>query len=155
MPKLVTSRGDYGLLLMAFLSEKLVDGPQPISKAANYFHLPQPFLEQIALDLRRAHLLGSRRGKGGGYFLVRSPERISVIEVIEALEGPLHMVTCQLTDCVAAGECLTRDFWLILQRHLHKTLREVTLADLVTHAPHQLLPIAGSVVANSQLKRRR
>lgn len=142
MPKFLTSRGDYGLLLMIFLSNYSRSEPKSISEIASFFNLPQPFLEQIALDLRRAHLVSARRGKDGGYFLSRSPNRISVIEVIEAAEGPLQIVTCQGGECVSSPKCMTHGFWLVLQKHLHKTLREITLADLAKQSPHKLLPLS-------------
>jgi Rrf2 family iron-sulfur cluster assembly transcriptional regulator len=142
MPKFLTSRGDYGLLLTIFLADYSGSDPKPISEIASFFNLPQAFLEQIALDLRRAHLVSAKRGKDGGYFLTREPNRISVIEVIEAAEGPLQIVTCQGGKCASSPKCTTHDFWLVLQKHIHKTLREITLADLVKQSPHKLLPLS-------------
>lgn len=142
MPKLLTSRGDYGLLLMTYLARQPRREPQSLPEIAKALRLPQTFLEQIALDLRRAHLLAARRGKEGGYFLTRSPERISVIEVLETLEGPLQVVTCQGGKCSASSSCLTHGFWRVLQRYLHQTLRRITLTDLLTGSPHKLLPLA-------------
>jgi len=141
MPKLLTSRGDYGLLLMVFLAKNSRGGPISLSEVAFSSRLPQPFLEQIALDLRRAQLLAAKRGKHGGYLLTRRPEFISIVEVLEALEGPLQTVPCQDNKCVAPLGCLTRDFWAVFQRHLHKTLQRITLADLVAENPRKLLPI--------------
>lgn len=141
MLKLLTSRGDYGLLLTVFLADYSRFEPKSISEVASFFNLPQAFLEQIALDLRRAHLLSAKRGKDGGYFLTRDPNRISVIEVIEAAEGPLQITSCQSGECAASPNCLTQGFWLVLQKHLHKMLREITLADLAKQTPHKLLPI--------------
>lgn len=139
MPKLLTSRGDYGLLLTADLAKSWGGGPKSISEIARFYHLPGPFLERIALELRNAHLLVSLRGKKGGYFLARHPGMISVVEVLEALEGPLQIVTCQGGQCPVEGSCLTQDFWMALQRHLHGSLRKVTLADLLERSPHQVL----------------
>jgi len=141
MPKLLTSRGDYGLLLMVDLAKSFGKEPKSLSEIATFYHLPQSFLEQIALDLRRGHLLAARRGKAGGYFLNRRPEMISVIEVLEALEGPLQVVSCQGGGCPAFPNCLTQEFWQVFQRHLHRTLRGITLADLVANRPHELLSL--------------
>lgn len=141
MPKFLTSRGDYGLLLMVSLAGNSGNGPRSISEIANSLHLPPQFLEQITLELRRAGLIKSKRGKEGGYFLARPPGMISVVEVLEALEGPIRTVTCQGKDCFASPNCLTHDFWRAFQRHLHKTLQVITLADLLSKSPHKLLPI--------------
>lgn len=139
MPKLLTSRGDYGLLLSVDLAKNWGEGPRSIADVARFYHLPSSFLEQIALELRKAHLLVSLRGKSGGYVLARRPALISVVEVLEALEGPLQIVTCQGGQCPVEGSCLTQDFWMALQRHLHGSLRKVTLEDLLKRSPHQVL----------------
>ncbi len=139
MPKLLTSRGDYGLLLMVFLAKHSGNGPISLSEVSTSSHLPQPFLEQIASGLRGAQLITAKRGKNGGYILARRPEFISIVEVLEVLEGPLQTVSCQGGKC--ASPCLMRDFWTAFQRHIHKTLQKITLADLIVESPHKLLPI--------------
>ena len=140
MPRLLTSRGDYGILLMASLATGPDSSPRSISEIAASCHLPQAFLEQIAFDLRKSQLLASQRGRHGGYSLTRKPEMISLVEILEVLEGPIRAVPCQDSQCSISG-CLTRGFWEVLQRHLHKTLQRITLADLVSGNPHKLLPL--------------
>lgn len=141
MPKFLTSRGDYGLLLMVSLARNSGNGPQSISEIADSLHLSPPFLEQITFKLRRAGLIKSKRGRDGGYFITRPPGMVSVVEVLEALEGPIRIVTCQGADCLVSSNCLTHDFWRAFQRYLHKTLQTITLADLLSGSPHKLLPI--------------
>ncbi len=140
MPRLLTSKGDYGILLMASLAKSQDNSPHSLTEIAASCRLPRDFLAQIAFELRRSHLLSAKRGKAGGYFLTRRPEMISLIEILEALDGPLRTVSCQDTQCPASG-CLTRGFWEVLQRHLHKTLQKITLADLVYGNPHKILPV--------------
>ncbi|MEX0806262.1 MAG: Rrf2 family transcriptional regulator [Patescibacteria group bacterium] len=141
MPKLLTSRGDYGILLMASLAKDPDNRPRSLAEIASSCRLPQTFLEQIAFELRKAQLLGAQRGRNGGYRLSRRPEMISLVEILEVLEGPIRTVPCQDSQCTLIA-CPTRGFWEVLQRHLHKTLQRITLADLVSGNPHQLLPIA-------------
>lgn len=141
MPHLLTSKGDYGIILMASLAKYQDKYPHSLTEIAASSRLPRDFLAQIAFELRHANLLSAKRGKAGGYYLTRRPEMISLIEILEALEGPLRTAPCQETQC-SASDCLTRGFWQVLQQHLHKTLRRITLADLVAENPHRLLPIA-------------
>ena len=141
MPRLLTSRGDYGILLMATLAGDPEQRPHSLSEIASSCRLPQTFLEQIAFELRRSHLLVAQRGRNGGYSLTRRPEMISLVEILEALEGPVRAVPCQGSQCALAA-CPTRGFWEVLQRYLHKTLQKITLADLVSGSPHRLLPIS-------------
>src|SRR3990172_4111605 len=112
MPRLLTSRGDYGILLMASLAKDLDKKPHSLSEIAASCSLPLTFLEQIAFDLKKSQLLTAQRGRHGGYLLTRRPEMISLVEI-----------------------------WEVLQRHLHKTLQRVTLADLISGNPHKLIPV--------------
>ena len=139
MPKLLTSRGDYGLLVIVDLAKNLGENPRPVSDIARLYRLSPSFLEQIALGLRKAGLITSLRGKNGGYILARRPESISVVEVLEALEGPLQLVSCQGGQCPVESSCLTQDFLMVFQRHVHRSLREISVADLLAKSPHQLL----------------
>ena len=140
MPRLLTSRGDYGILLMASLAKDPDKRPHSLSEIASSCHLPLTFLEQIAFDLRKSQLLSAQRGRNGGYLLTRRPEMISLVEILEVLEGPLKTVPCQDSQC-SLSNCSTRGFWEVLQRYLHKTLQRITLADLISENPRKLLPL--------------
>ncbi|OGC38483.1 hypothetical protein A2V54_01610 [candidate division WWE3 bacterium RBG_19FT_COMBO_53_11] len=125
---------------MASLAKDPDKRPHSISEIASSCRLPQTFLEQIAFDLRKSQLLTAQRGRNGGYLLTRSPEMISLVEILEVLEGPLKTVPCQDSQC-SLSDCATRGFWEVLQRYLHKTLQRITLADLVSENPRKLLPL--------------
>ena len=140
MPRLLTSRGDYGILLMASLAKDPDKRPHSLSEISASCHLPLTCLEQIAFDLRKSQLLSAQRGRNGGYLLTRRPEMISLVEILEVLEGPLKTVPCQDSQC-SLSNCSTRGFWEVLQRYLHKTLQRITLADLVSKNPRKLLPL--------------
>jgi Rrf2 family protein len=125
---------------MASLAKDPDKRPHSLSEIASSCRLPQTFLEQIAFDLRKSQLLTAQRGRNGGYLLTRSPEMISLVEILEVLEGPLKTVPCQDSQC-SLSDCATRGFWEVLQRYLHKTLQRVTLADLISKNPRKLLPL--------------
>lgn len=80
-------------------------GPATISEIADAASAPRKFLEAILLDLRRQHLLESRRGRTGGYALARPAGSINFAEVIRALEGPLALTPC--ASRTAFGPCET------------------------------------------------
>lgn len=82
----VTAKSRYAVVAMAELARS-GDAPVPISTVAERREIPVQFLEQLFSTLRRAGLLASQRGVGGGYRLARAPERISVLEVVQALDG--------------------------------------------------------------------
>jgi len=82
----VTSKSRYAVVAMAELARS-GDQPVPIAAIAERREMPVQFLEQLFSTLRRAGLLESRRGVKGGYTLARSPEEITVLEVVQALDG--------------------------------------------------------------------
>jgi Rrf2 family protein len=104
---LLSRKSKYGLKALLLLAEETGKGPVLISRLAERDALPKKFLEAILLDLKRHGIVESRKGKGGGYYLRRSPDEITFGEVIRVLEGPLALVPCvsqtAYTRCV---ECL-------------------------------------------------
>ena len=86
----VSTRGDYAsraLLSLALHAE--VDGPTSVRDIAERTGLPQPYLEQILLSLKGAGIVISKRGVGGGYILARSPEDLTLAEIVAAVDGPI------------------------------------------------------------------
>ncbi len=132
MAKLLGSRGTYGLLVMRELARNYGQTPVSLAKVASSLRLPLSYLEQIVIDLKKAFLVSAKRGKEGGYQLSRRPDLISLTEILEALEGPIQMVSCQGgQDCALIDSCGMCNFWLDFQRKIHRGLREKTLADII------------------------
>jgi Rrf2 family protein len=90
----LTRKSKYGLKALLVLAEEPESGPMPISDLAERQRMPKKFLEAILLELKRAGLLHSKKGKGGGYVLGRKPTEITVGQVIRVLEGPLALTPC-------------------------------------------------------------
>jgi Rrf2 family protein len=144
MARLLGSRTTYGLLVMTELGRNYGQDPVSLSRIASSFNLPLSYLEQLMIGLRKACLVLAKRGKEGGYALSRRPDLISVTEILEALEGPIQMVGCQSNKgCPLTDSCGMCSFWLDFQRKVHRSLREKTLADLLSEkrrgSPTQLL----------------
>jgi Rrf2 family protein len=90
----LTRKSKYGLKALLVLAEAPDGGPMLISELAERQRMPKKFLEAILLELKRAGLLHSKKGKGGGYVLGRKPTEITVGQVIRVLEGPLALTPC-------------------------------------------------------------
>ena len=109
-------------------------GPLSLADLARSQDISQPYLEQIAGDLRRAGLLRSKRGAQGGYSLVRSPSSVTAGDVIRALEGNILPVQCVAGDacvpCAREQDCTARGIWELVRDRLVETLDSITLADL-------------------------
>ena len=85
----ITTKSPYALQALAELGRSGGDGPVPIGELARRRDIPVQFLEQLFATLRRAGVLKSQRGVKGGYTFARPPSEITVLEVVELLEGPL------------------------------------------------------------------
>jgi Rrf2 family cysteine metabolism transcriptional repressor len=109
-------------------------GPLSLSEVAQSQGISQAYLEQIAIDLRRAGLLESRRGAQGGYYLAQAPEGTTAGDVIRALEGSILPVRCiageSCTPCSREEDCSARGVWEQVRDRLVETLDAISLADL-------------------------
>ena len=85
----ITTKSPYALRALAELARAGGDGPVPIGELARRRNVPAQFLEQLFATLRRAGILRSQRGVKGGYSFARDPREITVLEIVELLEGPL------------------------------------------------------------------
>ncbi len=97
-------------------------------------HISLPYLEQLFAKLRRAGLVDSMRGPGGGYRLARDSSQVTLAEVMAAVDEPVKMTRCAgetRGGCVAEHRCLTHDLWRSLGNHIIAFLDGVTLADIV------------------------
>jgi Rrf2 family cysteine metabolism transcriptional repressor len=130
----VSAKELYGLRAMSEFARHFGQGPVSLSDVAKTQGISQAYLEQIAIDLRRAGLLRSRRGAQGGYILSRDPMQITAGDVIRALEGSILPVQCMVeqkcTPCVLEDRCSTRGIWEQVRDRLVDTLDAITLADL-------------------------
>jgi Rrf2 family protein len=124
-----TRRTDYGLRAMIHLAHN----PARLSKAAEIaedMHIPPGFLYQVLRELQRARLVTSQPSRHGGYRLGKHPEQITVLEIVEALEGPLLPGECALHagPCRWDQVCALHATWSAARQALVDTLGAATLA---------------------------
>ena len=106
-----------------------------ISVACN---IPKKFLEAILLDLKRAGILGSKQGKGGGYFMRRQPYEVNLAEVVRLFDGAIAAVPCatykfyeSCAECDDEETCSVRDAFLQIRNATVEMLKANTLEDMV------------------------
>ncbi len=130
----VSAKELYGLRAMSEFARHFGHGPLSLAEIARAQGISQPYLEQIAIDLRRAGLLHSQRGAQGGYYLSRPPEAMTPGDVIRALEGSILPIQCvaeqKCTPCSLEEGCSARGIWEQVRDRLVETLDSITLADL-------------------------
>jgi Rrf2 family protein len=132
----VSSKAHYGLRMMTEFARTYGQGPHSLADVARDEHLPQPYLEQLAAQLRRGGLIESTRGVHGGYSLTRPPREISVLEVVGCVEGEVAPVDCLAHGyvsgtCVKEGDCASQGLWKRLKNSIDEVLSSTSLADLV------------------------
>ena len=91
---MLSKKAKYGLKAMSALAREYGKGPLLIGDIAKRERIPMKFLELILLDLKKGGFVQSKKGKGGGYYLSRLPETVSVGQLIRALDGPLALLPC-------------------------------------------------------------
>lgn len=109
-------------------------GQVTLAEIASAQHLSLAYLEQLFGPLRRAGLVASTRGPGGGYRLARGASAISIASIVEAVDEPIHATRCDEggPGCVGGQRCLTHDLWAELGDQIRLFLQAVTLADVVS-----------------------
>ncbi len=133
----ISTRGRYGVLAMIVLAEQHGSGPTSIKEIVEQQGLSHSYLEQILGPLRRAGLVRSVRGPEGGYLLARTPEEISVGDVLRVLEGPLVPVDCVEEEqniqqtCERQDACSARQVWMSLKKSLTDVVDSISLQDLI------------------------
>jgi Rrf2 family protein len=96
--------------------------------------VPLPYLTKILNSLARRGLVRTRRGIGGGITLARSPDKITLLEIVEAVEGPSWLGDCLLglDECSDQATCPTHDFWMRIRREITDELRKTNLAMVIS-----------------------
>ena len=129
----LSTKGRYAIIALVDLAIAKGDDLTSLAEISRRQDISLPYLEQLFVRLRRAGLVDSVRGPGGGYRLARPDGTISVAEIIEAVDEPLSATRCTGEDsgCLAGRKCATHDLWDELGEQIRLFLLGVSLADVV------------------------
>ncbi|HLY30659.1 MAG TPA: Rrf2 family transcriptional regulator [Ktedonobacterales bacterium] len=128
----MTMKNDYGLRAMIELASRYGQGAVPSSEIARHQVIPEHFLDQLLITLRRGGLLKSQRGPQGGHSLARSPAQITMSDVINALDGSSPTMECvtEPKACQLVPGCAIREVWRQIDAYAQQLLSSVTLEQL-------------------------
>jgi Rrf2 family protein len=128
----ITRQADYAIRAILYLAENELSGRVSTSIIAGRKNIPPSFLAKIISQLGVAGLVSTSRGARGGVSLARASREISLLDVIEAIDGPLSINECalDLSICAFGHECLVGPIWCNLQQELVGRLRAVTFDQL-------------------------
>lgn len=125
----ITRQADYAVRAVHYLAQLGPDQRAATSQIAQEMHIPPSFLAKIVSQLSVAGLLQTSRGARGGVSLARPPEEISLLEVVEAIDGPILLNECVADhggSCIFGEDCPVRPVWCEAQAELVRKLKNTT-----------------------------
>lgn len=129
----LTAKSEYGLLAMIDLACSYGSGPVSAREIAERRQIPARFLEQLFVTLRRSGVVSAVRGAKGGFVLTREPSQISVLEIVESLEGALETSVCDSergASCTRSGACAAAPVWAKATKALREVFASTPLSEL-------------------------
>lgn len=129
----LTAKSEYGVLAAIDLACNYGDGPVSAREIAERRSIPPRFLEQLFVPLRRSGLVSAVRGAKGGFVLTRPPAEITVLDIVEALEGSLTASVCDSergSSCGKNASCAAAPVWARATAALRDVFADTTLASL-------------------------
>ena len=135
---MLSKKTKYGLKALTFLAKRENKEPVQIEVISKNENISQKFLETILLTLRKNGFLGSKKGKGGGYYLLKHPKEINMAAVMRVLEGPIAMIPCvslnfyeKCDDCPDETACSVHKLMIEVRDSSLNIFNNRTLADLI------------------------
>ncbi|ATL47907.1 transcriptional regulator [Chitinophaga caeni] len=139
---MLSKKTQYAFHALIHLAENSDKGPILISEIAKEKNISIKFLENILLELKNAGILGSKKGKGGGYYLMRTPKEIPLARIIRLLDGPIALLPCvslnyyeRCENCRDETICGLHEVMSRVRDASLKILENKTLKDLVHKSP--------------------
>ncbi len=132
----LTRAADYAVRIMIHLAT-LSPGARPSAKAlAEAGEIPEQFVGKVLQALARFRLITAHRGMNGGFALAVPPEKVTLLDVVEAMEGPTHLNVCMEygQGCTRKGRCPAHHVWVKAQEAMTGVLRSATIASLAASA---------------------
>ncbi len=128
----ITTRGRYAVMALVSLAAVSRGNPVSIKEIAQNEGIPEAYLQQLFVRLRRFNIVKSVRGPGGGFILARHPSRIAIGEIIRTAEGRTKPVGCRNVGrkCGMIDRCRTQWMWEALEERMGEFLDSISVADL-------------------------
>jgi Rrf2 family protein len=135
---MISKKTKYGLKALTYLARQENNLPVQIGVISKAENISQKFLESILLTLRKNGFLGSKKGKGGGYYLLKDPKDIKMSAIMRILEGPIAMVPCvslnfyeKCDDCPDENACAVHNLMIEVRDSTLHIFNNRSLADLI------------------------
>lgn len=136
---MISKKTKYALNALVYLARNESEGPILISQIAREQHIPQKFLEAILLDLKNAGILNSKKGRGGGYYLIKTPQEVNMADVMRLFDGAIALLPCvthryyeRCEECRDEATCGIRDVFQEVRNETVNILKRSTLAEIMS-----------------------
>lgn len=136
---MISKKTKYAINALVYLAKRNQEGPILISEVADSENIPRKFLETILLELKKAGILASKKGKGGGYYLIKNPDDVNMAEVMRLFDGAIALLPCvtymyyeRCDECKNEDTCGIRDVFLELRNATVEFMKSATLTDIIS-----------------------
>ena len=135
---MLSKKSQYSIYALVKLAREKNKGPILIRDIAESEKIPKKFLEAILLDLRNLGIIGSKKGKGGGYYLIKQPSEINLATIIRKFDGPLAFIPCASKNYYEKcnhgkdeSRCGVKQVFDEIRIETDRMLRNTTIADII------------------------
>lgn len=135
---MISKKTKYAINALVYLTKNKAKGPVLISTIAETQNIPQKFLEAILLDLKNAGILNSKKGRGGGYYLLKDPKKVNLAQVMRLFDGPIALLPCvtykyyeRCEECIDEETCGIRNVIYEVRNQTVELLKKATLYEVV------------------------
>ena len=136
---MISKKTKYAINALVYLAKRKNEGPILISEIAVQEKIPQKFLEAILLDLKKSGILASKRGKGGGYYLLKAIDEVNMADVMRLFDGPIALLPCvaykyyeRCDECKDEEACGIRATFLDVRNQTVELLKKATLERIIS-----------------------
>lgn len=135
---MLSKKAKYAIHALVYLARKYKQGPVLIQDISRHENIPQKFLEAILLELKKDGILNSKKGKGGGYYLIKSPDEVNMADVIRSMDGAIALLPCvahkyyePCEECKDEATCGIRSVFSDVRNETVLLLKKSTLSHIL------------------------
>ncbi|MGZ9676643.1 RrF2 family transcriptional regulator [Flavobacterium sp. GNP001] len=135
---MLSQKAKYALKALLYLAQQEETHVSRTLEIADAASIPKKFLEQILLDLKRGHFVGSKQGKLGGYYLLKSKNEITLADIHRLFDGAIALLPCaslnfyeRCSDCTDEATCALRHGLIVIREETLKAMQGITIASLI------------------------
>jgi Rrf2 family protein len=143
---MLSKKAQYSILALVKLAKEYNNGPVLIGSISQSEKIPKKFLETILFDLKQLGILASKKGKGGGYFLIKNPQEISLADIIRHIDGAIALIPCvtykyyqPCQHCKDEVTCGIRSFIKDVRDETVNILKNISLSDIIAREEQLIL----------------